>query len=108
VFSLNEGNTISITIVMDLKNRAKREVREKISDPITTIAAKSKVGAKQGAPTCYRFNDYDKAEISLAVANAALVTKTKVTPAKLLRALVRLNNSGGIDQAELANMIDSL
>lgn len=104
----SRSNTNSITITMDLKNRKKRAVREQSSEPITTITNHSKSNAKQSAPTCYRFNDYDKAEIALAVANAKLQVQTKVTPAKLIRALVRLNNSGGVDQVELAKIIDSL
>ncbi|MGF1916687.1 hypothetical protein L4D17_24635 [Vibrio splendidus] len=93
---------------MDLKNRKKRISRDLSVEPITTITNHSKSTAKQGAPTCYRFNDYDKAEIALAVANAKLNVQTKVTPAKLIRALVRLNNSGGVEPSELAKVIDSL
>ncbi|CAH1602089.1 hypothetical protein [Vibrio sp. B181a] len=93
---------------MDLSNRKKRGNREKVAEPITTITNVSKKQAKQSAPTCYRFNDYDKAEIALAVANAKSLVTTKVTPAKLLRALVRLNNAGSINQEDLAKMIDSL
>ncbi|KNH10825.1 hypothetical protein ACS79_20260 [Vibrio lentus] len=93
---------------MDLKNRKKRGDREKVDEPITTITKVSRAQAKQSAPTCYRFNDYDKAEIALAVANVKAKVVTKVTPAKLLRALVRLNNSGVVSQEELAKMIDSL
>lgn len=93
---------------MDLKNRTKRLAREKLDEPLTTITNQKKVSTKQSAPTCYRFNEYDKAEISLAVANAQLTTVAKVTPAKLLRALVRINNSGEIDQAKLSQMLDSL
>ncbi len=93
---------------MDLKNRQKRTNRKKVDEPITTITQQSKVKAKQSAPTCYRFNDYDKAEIALAVTNIDSLTVTKVTPAKLLKALVRLNNEGSIDQTKLAKMIESL
>ncbi len=93
---------------MDLSNRKKRGNREKVVEPITTIANVSKEQAKQSAPTCYRFNDYDKAEIALAVANTKSLVTTKVTPAKLLRALVRLNNAGSVNQEELVKMIDSL
>lgn len=93
---------------MDLSKRKKRGDREKVAEPITTITNVSKAKAKQSAPTCYRFNDYDKAEIALAVANIKVHVVTKVTPAKLLRALVRLNNTGIIDQDELVKMIDSM
>lgn len=93
---------------MDLKNRKKRTNKELTVEPITTISDRSKSLAKQAAPTCYRFNDYDKAEIALAVANAKLNVNTKVTPAKLIKALVRLNNSGGVDPLELASFIDRL
>ncbi|PSU44769.1 hypothetical protein C9J12_25565 [Photobacterium frigidiphilum] len=93
---------------MDLKNRKRREDRPKSDKPLTTITAVKKSSTKQDPPTCYRFSDYDKAEIALAVTNANANTAAKVTPAKLIRALVRLNNSGHVDEQELAKMIESL
>ena len=101
---------------MNLKDRKKRSIRngvisEASSDaPLTTITNNGQKEKKQSAPTCYRFNDYDKAEIALAVANLkskAEVT-TRVTPAKLLRALVRVNNLGYVNESELINAINSL
>ena len=91
---------------MDFNNRSKRGNRGKIDEPITTIVKQKE--SKQASPTCYRFNAYDKAEIALAVSNVKEYSVTKVTPAKLIRALVRLNNLGYIEQEELAKMIDSL
>nr|AKN39101.1 hypothetical protein [Vibrio genomosp. F6] len=91
---------------MDLKNRKRREERPKNDKPLTTIVSVKKTSTKQDPPTCYRFSDYDKAEIALAVTNVD--TLVKVTPAKLLRALVRLNNLGHVDEHELAKMIESL
>lgn len=93
---------------MDLKNRKNRAERPKNDEQLTTIAGAKNVTVKQQSPTCYRFNDYDKAEIALAVGNVNVMTDTKVTPAKLLRALVRLNNSGLVDNQELINIIESL
>ncbi|MGR6862818.1 hypothetical protein ACU5EH_22340 [Aliivibrio salmonicida] len=92
---------------MDLKNRKRRDERPKSEQPITTIT-NIKNKSKQDSPTCYRFSDYDKAEIALSVANANVQTNVKVTPAKLLRALVRLNNKGVIDEQLLINTIESL
>ncbi|MCD9496852.1 hypothetical protein [Photobacterium carnosum] len=91
---------------MDFKNRKRREERPKSSEPLTTLI--TPISSKQSSPTCYRFNDYDKAEIALAVANLNLTMATRVTPAKLIRALVRLNNSGGVDDVELKKIIQSL
>jgi hypothetical protein len=91
---------------MNLKNRKRREERPKSIQPLTTISNIQKKSTKQAPPTCYRFSDYDKAEIALAVSN--VISDVKVTPAKLLRALVRLNNSGHVDSERLAKMIESL
>ena len=91
---------------MDLKNRKRREERIKSSEPLTTLTVSK--SNKQSSPTCYRFNDYDKAEIALAVTNLNSIMPTKVTPAKLIRALVRLHNVGGVDDAELEKIIASL
>jgi hypothetical protein len=91
---------------MNLKNRKRREDRPKNDQPLTTISKVQKKNAKQDPPTCYRFSDYDKAEIALAVSNVN--SEAKVTPAKLLRALVRLNNLGHVDGEQLAKMIESL
>ncbi|PSU44568.1 hypothetical protein C9J12_26875 [Photobacterium frigidiphilum] len=93
---------------MDLKNRKRREDRPKSDKPLTTIATVKKSSTKQDPPTCYRFSDYDKAEIAMAVANVKTKAAAKVTPAKLLRALVRLNNLGLVDGQELVKMIESL
>ena len=96
---------------MNLKNRKKRSAssKEKSDDPLTTISNIQKE-KKQTSPTCYRFNDYDKAEIGLGVANLVLDVNLigKVTPAKLLRALVRINNLGYVDKNELVKIINSL
>ncbi len=92
---------------MNLKDRKRRTERPKSTQPLTTLAnAAAQKKSKQEPPTCYRFSDYDKAEIALAVANVK--TTSKVTPAKLLKALVRLNNSGHVNEEELARMIESL
>jgi hypothetical protein len=91
---------------MNLKDRKRREERPKRDLPLTTISKVQKKSAKQDPPTCYRFSDYDKAEIALAVSNVK--SEAKVTPAKLLRALVRLNNSGHVDEELLGKMIESL
>jgi hypothetical protein len=93
---------------MNLKNRKNRQERPKNSDTLTTIAGAKNVAIKQTSPTCYRFSDYDKAEIALAVSSIKTMTNTKVTPAKLLRSLVRLNNLGHVDIQKLINIIDSL
>lgn len=93
---------------MDLKNRKNRAERPKNDKPLTTIAGVKSGSVKQASPTCYRFSDYDKAEIALAVGSVNLMTNAKVTPAKLLRALVRMNNLDLIDHKELINIIESL
>lgn len=91
---------------MTLKNRKRREDRPKTSEPLTTITTTKSYN--KTSPSCYRFSEYDKAEIALGVANLERKTNEKVTPAKLIRALVRLNNIGVIDESELITMINSL
>ena len=91
---------------MSLKNRVKRESNSRplIEEAITL----KKIAQKQPSPTSYRFSDYDKAEIAIAVANANEETNCNVTPAKLLKALVRMNNMGEIDKVNLIKIIESL
>lgn len=88
------------------KLRKKRTLENK-TEAITTIASK-KIKEKQNSPTCYRFSDFDKAEIAIAVSNLQSQTNSKITPAKLLRSLVRINNAGNVDDSELIKMAESL
>jgi len=77
------------------------------NEQITTVTNITKKSKSNQNPSTFRFSPYDLGLLHSGVDDLKKQTRSNISNAKFLKALIRLNSAGGVDQQELIKILES-